>query len=217
MNSHHSPSTGDTRERIIAAAIALLSEGGREAVSTRSVSAAAGVQAPTIYRLFGDKQGLLDAVAAHGFAAYLSSKVAHKPGADPVEDLRTGWGSSYWVRTGQPVPVRADLRRAPSGRRAARGHRRSRYPRRSHSSHRGGGPAARQRGTRRAPHSCRWLRHHAHTHFNAGGSPRSGPVRPGPGSGDRRDHDERSRRSRSRPAQRRGRLARGPAADRRAD
>jgi AcrR family transcriptional regulator len=80
-----------TRERIVAAAVELLSEGGREAVSTRAVSAAAGVQAPTIYRLFGDKQGLLDAVATDGFTTYLRSKIALKPNADPVADLRQGW------------------------------------------------------------------------------------------------------------------------------
>jgi AcrR family transcriptional regulator len=80
-----------TRERITEAAAALLTEGGREAVSTRSVSAAAGVQAPTLYRLFGDKQGLLDAVASHGFGTYLRSKAALAPSDDPVEDLRRGW------------------------------------------------------------------------------------------------------------------------------
>lgn len=80
-----------TREGIVAAAVELLSEGGREAVSTRAVSAAAGVQAPTIYRLFGDKQGLLDAVATHGFMTYLRSKSNLKPNADPVDDVRQGW------------------------------------------------------------------------------------------------------------------------------
>lgn len=82
---------GDTRDRIVAAAAALLTAGGREAVSTRAVSAAAGVQAPTIYRLFGDKQGLLNAVATHGFTTYLQDKTVLKPTADPVEDLRRGW------------------------------------------------------------------------------------------------------------------------------
>ena len=80
-----------TRERIVEAAAALLTEGGREAVSTRSVSAAAGVQAPTLYRLFGDMQGLLDEVASHGFGTYLRSKAALTPSGDPVEDLRRGW------------------------------------------------------------------------------------------------------------------------------
>jgi AcrR family transcriptional regulator len=79
------------RERIVAAAARLLAEGGPGAVSTRAVSAAAGVQPPTIYRLFGDKQGLLDAVVAHGFTAYLTSKSALEPTGDPVEDLRAGW------------------------------------------------------------------------------------------------------------------------------
>jgi AcrR family transcriptional regulator len=79
------------RERILAATAKLLTEGGREAVSTRAVGAAAGVQAPTIYRLFGDKQGLLDAAAAAGFTAYLNSKTGLEPTADPVEDLRAGW------------------------------------------------------------------------------------------------------------------------------
>ncbi|MGA6152977.1 TetR/AcrR family transcriptional regulator [Stenotrophomonas sp. NPDC087984] len=79
------------RDRIVTAAARLLSEGGPDAVSTRAVSSAAGVQPPTIYRLFGDKQGLLDAVVAHGFTEYLSSKTAEEPTDDPVADLRAGW------------------------------------------------------------------------------------------------------------------------------
>jgi AcrR family transcriptional regulator len=102
------------RERIVAAAARLLAEGGNDAVSTRAVSAAAGVQPPTIYRLFGDKQGLLDAVAAHGFTAYLASKSAAGPAGDPVEDLRAGWDlhvglglanpALYTLMYGQPRP-----------------------------------------------------------------------------------------------------------------
>ncbi|MFG2130795.1 TetR/AcrR family transcriptional regulator [Streptomyces sp. NPDC048751] len=91
MDVDRSAPPESNRERIITAALRLLAEGGREAVSTRAVSAAAGVQAPTIYRLFGDKQGLLDAVAAHGFAAHLGAKADLEPTDDPVEDLRTGW------------------------------------------------------------------------------------------------------------------------------
>ena len=84
-------SAADSRERIIAAALTLLNEEGRDAVSTRAVAAAAQVQAPTIYRLFGDKQGLLDAVAAHGFAAHLPQKLALEAERDPVALLRAGW------------------------------------------------------------------------------------------------------------------------------
>lgn len=86
------PASADkNQERVVAAATKLLNEGGYEAVSTRAVSAAAGIQAPTIYRLFGDKQGLLDAVAAHGWAEHLKAKAVIRPTGDPVEDLRTGW------------------------------------------------------------------------------------------------------------------------------
>lgn len=76
---------------MIQAALALLETGGPEAVSTRLVSAAADVQPPTIYRHFGDMQGLLNAVARAGFTAYLESKAARTPTSDPVEELREGW------------------------------------------------------------------------------------------------------------------------------
>jgi AcrR family transcriptional regulator len=80
-----------TRDRIVRAAADLLAEGGREAVSTRAVAAAAGVQAPTIYRQFGDMRGLLDEVAAFGFRVYLGEKTGREIVEDPVEELRRGW------------------------------------------------------------------------------------------------------------------------------
>ncbi|MEH1100106.1 TetR/AcrR family transcriptional regulator [Micromonospora sp. CPCC 205561] len=79
------------RDRIVRAAAALLAEGGRDAVSTRAVGRAAGVQAPTIYRQFGDMRGLLDAAASYGFAAYLHAAAARDLAGDPVDDLRRGW------------------------------------------------------------------------------------------------------------------------------
>lgn len=84
-------SSTDTRTRIVRAAATLLREGGREAVTTRAVALSAGVQAPTIYRLFGDKDGLLDAVAEHLLRVYVSDKAALAPDPDPVQDLRDGW------------------------------------------------------------------------------------------------------------------------------
>jgi len=81
----------EARVRILTAATELLASGGRDALTTRAVAAAAGVQAPTLYRLFGDKSGLLDAVAEHGFALYLREKEVRALGPDPVEDLRVGW------------------------------------------------------------------------------------------------------------------------------
>ncbi len=81
----------DPHDRILQAAARLLTEGGREAVSTRSISSAAGVQAPTIYRQFGDMQGLLEAVVRQGYDTYLVSHQERETDQDPVEDLRRGW------------------------------------------------------------------------------------------------------------------------------
>jgi AcrR family transcriptional regulator len=81
----------ELRDRIVACAAALLTDAGREALTTRAVATAAGVQQPTIYRLFGDKEGLLDAVAEHGFLAYLAEKGRGAPRRDPIEALRAGW------------------------------------------------------------------------------------------------------------------------------
>ena len=65
-------------------------------MTTRRVAEAAGVQPPAIYRFFGDKDGLLDAVAEHVMATYVSLKAAIVEAAaagdvDPLEDLRAGW------------------------------------------------------------------------------------------------------------------------------
>ncbi|GAA1139717.1 TetR/AcrR family transcriptional regulator [Kribbella jejuensis] len=79
------------RAQIVEVAAGLLATGGRDAVSTRAVAGAAGTQAPTIYRLFGDKDGLLQAVLEYGFAKYLAEKPPHDPTADPIADLRAGW------------------------------------------------------------------------------------------------------------------------------
>lgn len=79
------------RERILQAALRLLEAGGLDAVSTRAVSAAAQVQAPTIYRQFGDMEGLMNAVIRAGFAAYHQVHAGQNIGIDPIADLREGW------------------------------------------------------------------------------------------------------------------------------
>jgi AcrR family transcriptional regulator len=81
----------EARERILQAAARLLSEAGGEPVSTRAICAEAGVTAPTLYHHFGDKDGLFDAVVAHGFEEYLAKKRATEPTGDPVRDLAEGW------------------------------------------------------------------------------------------------------------------------------
>lgn len=106
--------SASTRDRIVEAGMQLLVEGGPAAMTTRAVSAAAGVHAPTIYRLVGDKDELLDAVVSHGLAAYLERKSAMETSTDPVEDLRRGWDlhvgfglehpSVYVAIYGSPTP-----------------------------------------------------------------------------------------------------------------
>jgi AcrR family transcriptional regulator len=83
----------DVRARVVGSAARLLNEHGAAALTTRGVAQAAGVQAPTIYRLFGDKDGLVEAVAEHVMATYVAAKQAAIADADldPVADLRAGW------------------------------------------------------------------------------------------------------------------------------
>lgn len=79
------------RIRILDTAHDLLNAEGRDAVTTRALTSALHIQAPTIYRIFGDKQGLLDQVALHGFSAHLATWTGWTPGADPIDSLRQGW------------------------------------------------------------------------------------------------------------------------------
>jgi AcrR family transcriptional regulator len=81
----------NTRARIVECAAELLREQGASAVTTRAVAQAAGMQAPTIYRFFEDKDALLDAVAEHVFATYVAGKTLARDSSDPLAALRAGW------------------------------------------------------------------------------------------------------------------------------
>jgi AcrR family transcriptional regulator len=101
----------DTRSRIVLAAAELLMERGPAAVTTRGVADRAGVQAPTIYRLFGDKDGLLDAVAEHVMADQVNAKAAvvaaaESDGVDPLVDLRAGWDGQIAFGLANPAVFR---------------------------------------------------------------------------------------------------------------
>ncbi|TGN09679.1 TetR/AcrR family transcriptional regulator [Leptospira ilyithenensis] len=79
------------RTRILAAAERLLKSIGRDAITIRAVADEAKVQLPTIYRLFGDKSGLLDAIAEHGFVRYMKIRPKSEGTLNPIEELRAGW------------------------------------------------------------------------------------------------------------------------------
>ncbi|SDG05687.1 transcriptional regulator, TetR family [Lentzea fradiae] len=83
----------DPRAAVVEAAAGLLRESGARALTTRAVAQAAGVPQPTIFRLFGDKDGLLEAVAEHVMAGYVAEKGGRAAGedGDPVADLRAAW------------------------------------------------------------------------------------------------------------------------------
>ncbi|MER7794305.1 TetR/AcrR family transcriptional regulator [Streptomyces sp. NPDC097640] len=95
-------SRSGTRANLVEVAAQLLREHGPSGVTTRAVAQAAGVQAPAIYRLFGDKDGLLDAVAEHVLATYVAGKRPEHPG-DPVADLRAGWDTHIGFGLANPA------------------------------------------------------------------------------------------------------------------
>lgn len=81
----------DMRTEMLKAAESLLLESAECDISTRAVCEAVGAGAPVLYRLFGDKNGLLAAVVDRVFARYLSSKRAQQLSDDPVDDLYSAW------------------------------------------------------------------------------------------------------------------------------
>ncbi|BEL06622.1 TetR/AcrR family transcriptional regulator [Actinoplanes sichuanensis] len=111
------PTRDAVRSRLVEVAAHLLATEGPDAVTTRSVALAAGVQAPTIYRLFGDKNGLLDAVAEHGFATYTAQKPPVDADTDPVEGLRSGWHLHVGFGLANPALFRLmhTAKRTPEG------------------------------------------------------------------------------------------------------
>ena len=101
----------EIRDRIVDVAAQLMHEHGPSGVTTRGVAQRAGVQAPTIYRLFGDKDGLLDAVAEHVMSTFVAAKAsvvdaAAVDGVDPLEDLHNGWRTQIDFGVANPAVFR---------------------------------------------------------------------------------------------------------------
>ncbi|KUJ54195.1 TetR/AcrR family transcriptional regulator [Streptomyces sp. NPDC093228] len=113
----------DTKQAIIEAAAELLARSPSGDVSTRGVCDAAGVQQPVLYRLFGDKEGLLAATVDHVWDQYLGAKRVAEKSADPLEDLRAGWDSHTAFALAHPNAYKLmfapTLRSAPEAAREA--------------------------------------------------------------------------------------------------
>ncbi|KUL21435.1 TetR/AcrR family transcriptional regulator [Actinoplanes awajinensis] len=91
-------------------------------IATRAVSEEAGVSQPVLYRLFGDKRGLLDAVADAGFDRYAQRKAGLEATGDPVADLYAGWDDHMAFAAENPALYR--LMFAPRPQSAATAYRR---------------------------------------------------------------------------------------------
>ncbi|WP_299309928.1 TetR/AcrR family transcriptional regulator [uncultured Croceicoccus sp.] len=84
------PSDTDTWRAVFNGTAELIASGGTAALTTRAVAAKASIQPPTLYQIFGDKRGLLDAVAKDRLERFVAEKEANPPHLDPVEESRNG-------------------------------------------------------------------------------------------------------------------------------
>jgi AcrR family transcriptional regulator len=97
-----------TRDDLVAAATALLDEGGPERVTLREVGRRAGVSHNAPYKHFTDKQALLEAIAAREFDRLGRGMTTPAPGETAtVEVLRLGLLD--YVRWAQQYPRRFEL------------------------------------------------------------------------------------------------------------
>jgi AcrR family transcriptional regulator len=104
---------GDTRATLLAAAEALLDDGGMAAVTLRAVGERAGVSRQAPYRHFADKVDLLSVLTA-GYFRRLREEVdaaAGEGGGGAV--ARLGAMSAAYVRFGQAAPERYRLMFGP--------------------------------------------------------------------------------------------------------
>jgi AcrR family transcriptional regulator len=102
----------DVRVEMLKVAESLLRKSPDSDISTRDVCEAVGVGAPVLYRLFGDKDGLISAVVDNVFERYLSKKRVHPASDDPVEDLYVAWDDHLAFAQKNPAVYR--LAYAPS-------------------------------------------------------------------------------------------------------
>jgi TetR/AcrR family transcriptional regulator len=68
MNKDKPPLGGETRTRILEVAVPLFASAGYEGVSMRAIAKAVGIQAPSLYNHFPDKQSLYLGAMTYAFA-----------------------------------------------------------------------------------------------------------------------------------------------------
>jgi AcrR family transcriptional regulator len=113
------------RERIVAAAVALIDGGGIEALSMRTLGRELGIRGPTLYHYFADKTALLDAVRER-IAEELWTKVEARLDGVPAGDwegvLRGYLGGAVATMAEHPNAVGFMALRPVSSRRTLRGY-----------------------------------------------------------------------------------------------
>jgi len=96
-------SVGETRVRVLLAAIALFAERGYEVCSMRTIASAAGLKAPTLYNYYSSKEALLVEAIDFGmndFFSYVLRDVDSKPPGDRLFEIarrHIGYKISYRV------------------------------------------------------------------------------------------------------------------------
>jgi AcrR family transcriptional regulator len=93
--------SADVTESLLASALALLGEGGTEAITVRAVAAHAGVAPMGVYSRFGGKDGLLEALFVQGFDA-LHEAIIDASGPDALSRLRRGCAAYRAFALGHP-------------------------------------------------------------------------------------------------------------------
>lgn len=93
---HH----GNLRQALIAAARALLDEGGPDAVGLREAARRVGVSPTATYRHFRDKEALLAAVATEGFREFGAALAAAARSASPLPAMGAAYVDFALARPG---------------------------------------------------------------------------------------------------------------------
>jgi AcrR family transcriptional regulator len=91
-------------ERVLDAALAIAAESGVRHLTVEEVAGRAGVGRVTVYRRFGNKQSLMDALGAREARALLAELDAETPQHGPIEDrIAAGFVTSLRLIREQPL------------------------------------------------------------------------------------------------------------------
>lgn len=85
----------DLRQVLVEAGVALVNEGGVEALTLRAAGAAAGVSRQAPYHHFGDKDGMLEAIAVAGFHDVTRALSSEAQRSRPPREALVALGCTY--------------------------------------------------------------------------------------------------------------------------